>query len=283
MFKHILIAHDLSQQADVALRRAAQLAEQHQARLTLLHVAEGQHSSASLKELQQATEQVLGERLSSYSHCPAQVLIRQGKASDVLLQALTEEDYDLLVVGSHHKNKPELFTGTNLERIARHCQVPLLLACGQDSRAYQQAVLAIDSSLCACKALACAYQLLPSTAQLHAVNIFSQPAKQSASKAAAQLEIQQALIGQLVDDECSQLPSDGPSVSHEVVPGTLAGSLDPRTNMHAQTGCTARNCWRSANTAAAYWSTRYSAACPRTICARRPATCCWSNSAQSPV
>lgn len=226
MFKHILIAHDLSQQADVALRRAAQLAEQHQARLTLLHVAEGQHSSASLKELQQATEQVLGERLSSYSHCPAQVLIRQGKASDVLLQALTEEDYDLLVVGSHHKNKPELFTGTNLERIARHCQVPLLLACGQDSRAYQQAVLAIDSSLCACKALACAYQLLPSTAQLHAVNIFSQPAKQSASKAAAQLEIQQALIGQLIDDECSQLPSDGPSVSHEVVPGTLAGSLD---------------------------------------------------------
>ena len=131
MFKHILIAHDLSQQADVALRRAAQLAEQHQARLTLLHVAEGQHSSASLKELQQATEQVLGERLSSYSHCPAQVLIRQGKASDVLLQALTEEDYDLLVVGSHHKNKPELFTGTNLERIARHCQVPLLLPLGR--------------------------------------------------------------------------------------------------------------------------------------------------------
>lgn len=40
------------------------------------------------------------------------------------------------------------------------------------------------------------------------------------------MEIQQALIGQLVDDECSQLPSDGPSVSHEVVPGTLAGSLD---------------------------------------------------------
>src|SRR5690606_42047611 len=38
MVQHILIAHDLSPEADLALRRAAQLARQTGARLSLLHV-----------------------------------------------------------------------------------------------------------------------------------------------------------------------------------------------------------------------------------------------------
>ena len=38
MTEHILIAHDLRSTADLALRRAAQLARQHGAKLTLLHV-----------------------------------------------------------------------------------------------------------------------------------------------------------------------------------------------------------------------------------------------------
>ena len=38
MTGHILIAHDLRDTADLALRRAAQLARQHDAKLTLLHV-----------------------------------------------------------------------------------------------------------------------------------------------------------------------------------------------------------------------------------------------------
>lgn len=38
LFTHLLLAHDLSHEADVALRRAAQLASQFQAKLTLLHV-----------------------------------------------------------------------------------------------------------------------------------------------------------------------------------------------------------------------------------------------------
>ncbi|MBJ6545941.1 universal stress protein, partial [Enterobacter hormaechei] len=38
MIRHLLVAHDLTPEADVALARAAQLARQHDARVSLLHV-----------------------------------------------------------------------------------------------------------------------------------------------------------------------------------------------------------------------------------------------------
>ena len=98
MFTHILIAHDLSHEADVALRRAAQLATQYQAKLTLLHVAEGQQSSSAVASLRVAAEQVLGERLATYCHGNAEVRLEAGKASEVIHQILGEGDVDLLVL-----------------------------------------------------------------------------------------------------------------------------------------------------------------------------------------
>lgn len=80
MFSHILIAHDLSLESDIALQRAAQLANQHHARLTLLHVVEGHPDAKALAELQAAAEKVLGERLATYSHCRADVVLRSGQA-----------------------------------------------------------------------------------------------------------------------------------------------------------------------------------------------------------
>ena len=119
LFTHILIAHDLSHEADVALRRAAQLATQYQAKLTLLHVAEGQQSSSAVASLRVAAEQVLGERLATYCHSNAEVRLEAGKPNEVIHQILGEGDVDLLVLGAHHKGRPELFTGTNLDRLAR--------------------------------------------------------------------------------------------------------------------------------------------------------------------
>ena len=230
MFKHILIAHDLSHQADVALRRAAQLANQHQARLTLLHVVETQQSASELASLRSSAEQVLG-RLASFNHCEATVRLEQGKPNEVILKLLSEEDVDLLVLGAHHKNQPELFSGTNLDRLARLSTVPVLLAVNEDGRPYQQAVVAIDFSLCACHALQHAYQLLPSSAQLLALNIFATSSRLSKRDSderlqMQRLQMQRLLIEQLMADESSRLPKDGPGLEHEVMPGTLSGTLD---------------------------------------------------------
>jgi nucleotide-binding universal stress UspA family protein len=225
LFKHILIAHDLSHQADVALRRAAQLANQHNARLTLLHVVETPHSASELAKLRTSAQETLG-RLASLNHCEAVVRLEQGKPNEIILKLLNNEDVDLLVLGAHHKTRPELFTGTNLDRLARLSTVPVLLAVNEDGCAYAQGVVAIDFSLCACNAMRRAYQLLPNSAQLLALNIFSTSSRLAKRDQEDRLAMQRLLIGQLIVDESSSLPKEGPTLTHEVVAGTLSGSLD---------------------------------------------------------
>lgn len=225
LLKHILIAHDLSHQADVALRRAAQLANQHRARLTLLHVVESQQSASELASLRSAAGEVLG-RLAHFHHCEADVRLEPGKPNEIILKLLNEEAVDLLVLGAHHKNQPELFSGTNLDRLARLSTVPVLLAVNEDGGAYEQAVVAVDFSLCACNALQQAYQLLPSSAQLLALNIFATSSRLAKRDSEERLNMQRLLIEQLIADESSRLPKDGPRLEHEVIAGTLSASLD---------------------------------------------------------
>lgn len=218
MYNHILIAHDLSHSADLALRRALQLAAQHRARLTLLHVT-SDTNAAALAELQDSLEQGLGQRLSVYGHCQAQVLLRSGTPAETLLQVLEQLDADLLVVGPHQQQRIELFSGTNLARIAHHCRVPLLLACSEDPEPYARALLALDASLCASHALAAGYALLPTCAELQALHIVVRHTP-------AELSLQTDLIGRLLADEQAKLPPKGPRLSLEVMPGSLAASLD---------------------------------------------------------
>lgn len=226
LFTHLLLAHDLSHEADVALRRAAQLASQFQAKLTLLHVAEGHPSSSAVASLRVAAEQVLGERLATYCHGNAEVRLEAGKPSEVIHQILGEGDVDLLVLGSHHKGRPELFTGTNLDRLARQSPVPVLLAVNQDERPYQQGIVALDSSLCSCNALRHAYALMPANGQLLATNIFPLSGRLAKQGAAERLAMQQQLIGQMLDDESASLPQPGPQLEQLVIAGTLSASLD---------------------------------------------------------
>lgn len=226
MLTHILLAHDLSHEADVALRRAAQLATQHQATLTLLHVVEGQHSASAFASLRTAAEHVLGERLATYCHSRAEVRLEAGKPSEVIHQLLGQGEIDLLVLGAHHKGRPELFTGTNLDRLARQSPVPVLLAVNEDDSAYQQAIVALDSSLCSCNALRHAYELMPVSGHLEAVNIFPLSARLAKKEADERLAIQRQLIAQMLDDESCNLPQPGPQLAHQVLPGTLSATLD---------------------------------------------------------
>ena len=219
MFSHILIAHDLRDTADQALCRAAQLARQHDARLTLLHVLDPNLSQAQQEEARQA----LDRSLTRYAPPGSQLCLRSGKPCDVVLQQLQALGCDLLVLGAHHQ-RHDFFSGTSLDRIARNCPVPLLLVARNDFQPYQRAIAALDFSLCACSALNRAYHLLPASAELHAVHVF-EPDKGTATQVEAQLQIQRALIDQLLEDEAQNLPSQGPGLSHEVLQGGILRSL----------------------------------------------------------
>ncbi len=215
MFTHILIAHDLRDTADMALCRAAQLARQHNAKLTILHVLDPSQSSQQHDQAHHA----LDRSLTRFAPPGSDLILLEGKPSEVVLQQVQELGCDLLVLGAHHQ-RHDFFSGTSLDRIARQCPVPLLLVARNEFQPYQRALAAIDFSLCACSALGQAYRLLPPGAELHALHVF-EPDKGSPKQVEAQLQIQQALIDQLLLDEAKNLPSDGPSLSHEVRQGGI--------------------------------------------------------------
>ena len=219
MYQHILIAHDLRDTADMALCRAAQLARQHGARRTLLHVLAPGQTTAQQEKVRQALDQ----SLTRYAPPGSELRILAGKPSDVVLQEVQNSGCDLLVLGGHQQ-RHDLFSGTSLDRIARRCTVPMLLVARNDSTPYQRAIAAIDFSLCACSALGMASRLLPAEAELHAIHVF-EPDKGTAKQVAEQLQMQQGLIEQLLHDETQHLPPDGPKISHEVLQGGILRSL----------------------------------------------------------
>ena len=219
MFKHILIAHDLRDTADMALCRATQLAQQHNARLSILHVLDPSQSS----EQHERARQALDRSLTRYAPPGTELRMLSGKPSEVVLQQVQDSGCDLLVLGGHHQ-RHDFFSGTSLDRIARRCTVPLLLVARNDFQPYQRALAAIDFSLCACSALGQAYRLLPSSAGLHALHVFEAD-KGTPQQVEAQLQIQQALIDQLLEDESRNLPTEGPTLTHEVLQGGILRCL----------------------------------------------------------
>lgn len=219
MFTHILIAHDLRDTADMALCRAVQLARQHNARLTILHVLDPAQSTQQHEQAHQA----LDRSLTRYAPTGCELRLRSGKPSEVVLQQLHELGCDLLVLGGHHQ-RHDFFSGTSLDRIARNCPAPLLLVARNDSQPYQRALSAIDFSLCACSALVQACRLLPDTAQLHALHVF-EPDKGTPKQTEEQLQLQTALIDQLMHDEAQNLPAASPTLSHSVQQGGILRCL----------------------------------------------------------
>lgn len=219
MFTHMLIAHDLRDTADMALCRATQLARQHNAKLTLLHVLDPSQSSQQYDQAHHA----LDRSLTQYAPPGSELRLLAGNPSEVVLQQVQELGCDLLVLGAHHQ-RHDFFSGTSLDHIARHCPVPLLLVARNEFQPYQRALAAIDFSLCACSALGQAYRLLPETAELHALHVF-EPDPGTPKQVEAQLQIQRALIDQLLQDEAQNLPAKGPTLTHSVQQGGILHCL----------------------------------------------------------
>lgn len=224
MYKNLLVAHDLSVEADVAVRRAAQLARQHGARVTLLHVIEEYFPDRMMDTVREAAEVALGDAISANAIDDAHLLIRQGRAATTITAAVQELGADLLVIGAHHQQILERFDGTTLDRIARHCRAPILLAVDQSATAYARALAGVDLSLCSCHAWRLAFQLLSSDAELLALNAY-QPGK-APERAEGHLETQRELLRQALQEERAQLPPGGPQLLCAVQQGKFQATLE---------------------------------------------------------
>lgn len=214
MFKHILIAHDLTAAADIALLRAVQLAEQHQAQLTILHVQDNNL----------VDEQRFRQQLPNCALDNVKILLKQGRPSDVMVAVSKAYAVDLLVLGDHHQDSPSSFQGTTLERVLQQSKVPTLLAITHDPQPYIRGVAPLDFSKCACKAFTTAVQLMSTQGELQAINV-AEGAEVHGEVSLDEQEWELSLLQQLVEDELSKIKAPHAKVVAQVVHGELANCL----------------------------------------------------------
>ena len=122
LYKHILVAIDLSDEADDVLEKAKNLAETNQARLTLVHVVEplsvayGSDIPLDLSALQDEITQQARERIAHLADSihldKGEQHVVYGRPEREVHRIAEESDVDLIVVGSHGRHGLALILGS---------------------------------------------------------------------------------------------------------------------------------------------------------------------------
>lgn len=142
MIQNILVPTDFSTQAESALKVAAQLAKQNNAKIYLLHILEmpvhltdlmSSGASAPAPEavfFMKQTHKKFEEVLES-SYLDEIEVIETVSFEDVLngiIDSIKKNDIDIIVMGSHGSSGfEELFIGSNAEKVVRTSEKPVLV------------------------------------------------------------------------------------------------------------------------------------------------------------
>ncbi|WP_067518116.1 universal stress protein [Endozoicomonas ascidiicola] len=122
LYKHILVAVDLSDESDDVLNKAKTIAERHQARLTLVHVVEplsvayGSDIPLDLTTLQDEITEQAKERIANLANSinleKGEQHVVYGRPEREVHRIAEESDVDLIVVGSHGRHGLALILGS---------------------------------------------------------------------------------------------------------------------------------------------------------------------------
>ena len=171
----IVAATDFSAPARQAADRAARLAHETGARLTLVHalpqqpLAElrqwlGEHPAAEQRLRQQARQELdtMAAALAAGRRATVQARLAAGPVLDEIERAAVAEQADLLVVGARgHGFMRRLVLGTTAERMLRRSRRPLLVVRQPPHEPYRRALVALDFSPWSAAALALARSVAP--------------------------------------------------------------------------------------------------------------------------
>lgn len=216
---HLLVAHDLSAEADLALARAAQLVNQCGARLSLVYV----HSDPT-GPVPTPIRPALEARLGAYAMEGAALHIHSGPAMQTLVQLLEGLAPSLLLLGAHHARSTTGFAGTTLEGLLIESRLPLLLVIRRTEQPYQRALAGLDFSTCANQAVQCLWPLLDAGAQLQAIHVLEGTTIHP--PAAEELALQHSLLNQWVDELRASLPDAPVQLSPALYQGERYGCLE---------------------------------------------------------
>lgn len=184
----ILAGSDLSEWADLALQRAALLAGQHSASLSLLYVLD--HAELlkvrhidRLEKTRQGFMKVLLEEAKSVLDAKAAALVVQhdieinvhvqrGKDFVEIIRWARDKNDDLIVLGAHGRFYiRDWILGTTLERVVRKGDRPVLVVKKKPTGVYRRVVVAVDFSTHGQHALEWAMRLAPD-AEFHVLHVY---------------------------------------------------------------------------------------------------------------
>jgi nucleotide-binding universal stress UspA family protein len=157
--RRILVATDLSEESGLAVRRAAQLGEQHGAQVTALHVV----SSGIDPELVDYVRSRLSAHVrQSAAGFPVEATTRFGSVTAELAAEVDDRGVDLLVVGAYGTHRrADALLGSTAENAVRLAKFPVLVVRSQPRTPYKTVLLAVDSSATSITAARAAGALTP--------------------------------------------------------------------------------------------------------------------------
>ncbi|WP_313673842.1 universal stress protein [Mycolicibacterium sp.] len=156
--RRILVATDFSVPAGAAIARAGQLAAQHGARLSLLHVLPD-----DLDVDQDRVRAALSEHALRFAAAaPADVAVRRGTVAAEIVAEAVASQAGLVVVGAHGGDwLADLFLGSTAENVVRQSTVPVLMVKRPPAGAYRSVILSVDDSAASVAAARFGGQLAP--------------------------------------------------------------------------------------------------------------------------
>jgi nucleotide-binding universal stress UspA family protein len=190
----IVVGTDFSPGADVAVRRAAEIAERHGAEIVLVHattVPQRPDVPESMAATADALVKVLDERLASEREQLAQVrqqiatehgvtvsqLVVDEYPDDALVDAAAQQGADLVITGSREKSALRRWLlGSTAEHVVRRAEMSVLVArAGDPDHGFGRIVVGTDFSPGATLALARAVELAQPGANLDLVHCLHHP------------------------------------------------------------------------------------------------------------
>lgn len=150
MIRTILFATDFSARSDVALARAVELATRFEAALVLLHVVDDDQPASDVATFVNLAEERLGAMCRALPEAlqpRARPLVVRGDPFVAIVEAAAREAADLIVLGAHRRQAlRDIFTGTTAERVIRTGGRPVLMVSSQAAGPHMGAVIGVDFS-----------------------------------------------------------------------------------------------------------------------------------------
>lgn len=187
--KMILAATDFSRSAEIAVRRAVELAGATDAHLELMHVVPPESIPTSWQSIQGVLKldtarirddardrlrQAVGW-INAKHTLPIEIHLAEGGAHTEIAARAGAIEADLIVVGAHGEHFVlDVFIGTTAQHLQRLSTVPVLVVRQAPYNHYEQVLLATDFSPASATAARTALRFFPD-ATFHVLHVFESP------------------------------------------------------------------------------------------------------------